>query len=89
MRDNSHRECKESEKLLKAISRNCPKIEGLTVQVELENLDDIREIFKIALSEKNLESLQCISEKKNELAPLFNIILKIVITKISSNVGHK
>ena len=55
-----------TKKLLKAIARNCPKIERLNVRIELENLNDIREIFlncpqlkKLFLYTDNNDGLNC------------------------------
>ncbi|RIA98932.1 hypothetical protein C1645_812103 [Glomus cerebriforme] len=55
-----------TEKLIKTIAKNCPKINKLTIDAELENLNGIKEIFlncrqlkKINLSIRNDEELNC------------------------------
>jgi len=58
-----HQDFVYTEKLIEAISKNCPKVEKLTFGVELENLNGIKKIFlnctrlrKICLFTTNAES---------------------------------
>ncbi|PKC74656.1 hypothetical protein RhiirA1_408835, partial [Rhizophagus irregularis] len=60
-------------KLIKAIAEKCPKIENLTINAELENLDGIKEIL-LNCTQLKMINLSTDNKEKNNCDKLLEIL---------------